>query len=102
MAGMAKKPKKDAADGEIRPDMSTAELLAAGVQVVVPFELPTSGKGITYYEDDDAEPVPDTWKPESVFARGNAAWARDAAGNEDSAAAAAAQGEDDEPDAPKP
>jgi len=82
----------DEGGDEIAPAMDTAELISAGVRVDVPFETAGAGTGLKY---DDGPPgdVPETWGRESVFSRGNAAWSRHAAGDEDSAGAAGAQGD---------
>lgn len=76
----------------IKPAMSTEDLLTAGVAVDVPYETPNAGSGLRYFDDSDTE-VPPEWQPEALFKNGNEAWTAVAAGNMDSSAAAAAQGD---------
>lgn len=78
--------------GLIQPGMSTEEIMAAGVRVEVPFELPPTGTGMEYDGGPPGEPL-----PPDFFEKGNAAWQRIVAGNDDSAAGAAANEPDDAP-----
>jgi hypothetical protein len=79
-------------DPTIKPGMSTEDLLSEGIAVDVPFETPNAGSGLRYFDDPDTEAPPE-WEPDAIFKNGGEAWTAVAAGNMDSSAAAAAQGD---------